>query len=344
MENKKIKAYFLIKKGVANQAFQLKELALPHLLANQVSIEVEAFGLNYADVMARNGLYREAPPMPCVIGYEVVGTIKQIGSSVDATWIGKRVVAFTRFGGYAKQAQTTIDAVVPIDAIPAEIALGLCTQAVTAYYMHHYFSPIQKGKRVLIHAAAGGVGTVLIQLAKAVGAIVYAKVSSDEKVELVKSLGADYAMNYKQAPYEITLAKLLDGKKLDASFNPVGGSTCKKDLQLLGAGGKLYLFGGSELAEGKWGILSTLNFVRKMGLILPIGLMMTSKSIIGINMLKVADQSPEVLQLCMAAVVQLYQAGVIQPQIGGVYTSDELAKAHTFLESGKSTGKLVVKW
>ena len=161
--------------------FSLLAVLVLGFLANDVLIETEAFGLNYADVMARRGLYREAPAFPCVIGYEVVGTIIQTGSSVDITLIGKRVVAFTRFGGYAKHVITTKDAIAEIGKMPVNDALALATQGVTAYYMSNYISPVRTGEHVLIHAAAGGVGTLLIQLAKQAGAIVIAKVSSKEK-------------------------------------------------------------------------------------------------------------------------------------------------------------------
>ena len=122
--------------------------------------------MNYADVMARNGLYRDAPPMPCVIGYEVVGEVVEVGIELSRSIIGKRVLAFCRFGGYGQHVITKGNSAIEIDDLPSEEVLALCTQAVTAYYMTDMLSPIRKGDSVLIHAAAGGVGTILIQLAK----------------------------------------------------------------------------------------------------------------------------------------------------------------------------------
>jgi NADPH2:quinone reductase len=309
-----------------------------------VVIEVEAFGLNYADVMARRGMYREAPPFPCVVGYEVVGTVTEIGAKVDPSLKGKRVVAFCRFGGYARHVITWDYAVVPINETPAEEAMVLCTQAVTAYYMAEYLTPIHKGEKVLIHAAAGGVGTVLIQLAKRKGAEVFAKIGSDGKKDLVLSLGADHVINYKQGDYAKQIMKITNGDRLDVSFNPVAGSTFKKDFALLGSGGRIVLFGASEMTSGKWGVLSALNFIRKMGLVIPVGLMMRSKNILGVNMLKIADNRPMVLAQCLKAVVDLYKAGELKPQVGGSYPVDKIADAHTDLESGKTTGKLTVFW
>jgi NADPH:quinone reductase-like Zn-dependent oxidoreductase len=337
-------AMFLVKKGDAEVAFDRRTLTLNGPKSGEVLVESEAFGLNYADVMARRGLYREAPPMPCVIGYELVGTVTQVGEGVDTSLIGKRVVAFCRFGGYAKHVVTWDYAVVPIGDMSAEKAMVLCTQAVTAYYMAEYLTPVHPGEKVLIHAAAGGVGTILIQLAKQKGAEVFAKIGDDSKEPLVRSLGADHVINYRQSEYGQQIASILKGDRLDVSFNPVAGSTYKTDLRLLGSGGRLVLFGGSELGRAKWGIFSTLNFVRKMGLLIPVGLMMRSKNILGVNMLKIADNRPMVLKKCLEDVVGLYQNGKIDPQVGGVYSVDKLAEAHAALEGGKTTGKLTVKW
>lgn len=340
----KTEGFVLVKNGASKEAFNLQEITLNSLESDEVLIASEAFGLNYADVMARRGLYREAPPLPCVVGYEVVGTILEVGSSVSKEWIGQRVVGFTRFGGYAKHAITKVDAIVEIGSIKASEALSLATQGVTAYYMSELVSPIRKNDHVLIHAAAGGVGSLLIQLAKNRGAIVYAKVGNQSKVEHCKRLGADFVVDYSQSDYESKMVELLAGKLLDVSYNPVAGSTFKKDLKLIKTTGKVVLFGGSELSGSKWGILSQLNFVRKMGFFTPIVLMMKSLSIIGVNMLKVADNRPDVLKDCLENVFELYQQGKLKAVSGGEFTAEEFCKAHDLLESGKSTGKLIVKW
>lgn len=340
----KSEGYFLKQKGISKRAFELRSFETRKLEINEVLIETEAFGLNYADVMARNGLYREAPPMPCILGYEVVGKIIEVGSSENHELIGKRVVAFCRFGGYARHVVTQVNACAMIDSMDANQALALATQGVTAFYMSRYIAPIKPNENVLIHAAAGGVGTLLIQLAKAEGARVFAKVGSDEKRELCMELGADFTINYKSGDYSVELARMLGDGYLDVSFNPVGGATFKSDMKLSGAGSKIILFGGSDLANGKWGFLSQLNFVRKMGFFTPIVLMMKSKSIIGVNMLKIADSKPDVLQLCMQSMVDLYKSGKITVTTGGKFNFNQLFEAHDLLESGKSMGKISVHW
>ena len=337
-------AIFLIKYGKSNTAFEKRDMIVPDIKAEEVCIEVESFGLNYADVMARNKMYREAPPLPAVLGYDVVGKVVNIGKNADENLLGKRVLAFTRFGGYAKHVNTSFKSVVEVGNMEANKALALGTRYVTAYYMSEYLTTIHENENALIHAGAGGVGLALIQILKAKKVIIFAKVSSDEKCDFVLNHGANFAINYKKSDYIQQLSTLLGNQKLIVSFNPVGGSTFKKDFQFLGAGGKLFLFGGSELTGTKWGIFSSLNFVRKMGLILPIALMMKSKSILGVNMLKVADETPEILSHCMNKVIEMFENKTISPILGESFSVDDISKAHAKLESGLSIGKISVDW
>jgi len=277
-------------------------------------------------------MYRETLSLPCVLGYEVLGKVISVGSEMHSIWINKRVVAFTRFGGYAKHAITFINAIAEIgNEVDANSALSLVVQGVTAYYMSSYISPIRANENVLIHAAAGGVGSLLIQMAKNAKATVLAKVSSEEKRQYCLDLDADYVINYKTTNYVQEIEKIIGPEQLHVSYNPVGGSTFKKDRQLLGAGSRLFLYGGSQL-----------NFLRKTGIIVPIFMSMQSKSVIGINILRIADLQPHLLKHCLNEVVNLYNNQQIRPQNGGAFHHSDLVKAHTLLESGKSMGKIVV--
>jgi NADPH:quinone reductase-like Zn-dependent oxidoreductase len=340
----KTQAVVLKGKGKSKEAFEIREVELATIKSDEILIKNEAFGLNYADVMARNGLYKDAPPMPCVIGYESVGIVEEIGSEVDQSILGKRVLAFCRFGAYGRHVITKSNAAFEIGALPSQEVLALCTQAVTAYYMTDILSPIRKGDKVLVHAAAGGVGTILIQLAKRKGAIVIAKVGNAKKFDLVKELGADHVINYRAKDYFTELRNILKGDTIDISYNAVGGATFKKDWKLLGAGGRLFIFGGAALSGGKFGLLSALNFLRKMGLIIPAGLMMSSRSILGVNMLKIADHQPLLMNEALRETIQLYKNQKIKVCVGGVFPVSEIDKAHDLLESGNSTGKISIIW
>lgn len=340
----KSKAFYLTKYGNPDKAFKLREFELPKLNNNQILVEVEAFGLNFADVMARNGLYREAPPLPCVLGYEVVGKVIQFGREQDKGLINKRVLGFCRFGGYAQHVIIENNAFVEIGEIPAKDALPLGTQGSTAYYMAENLFKIRNDEKALVHAASGGVGNLLVQLLKRKGVFVFAKIGNENKRNIVLSLGADEVINYNIEDYTSVIQNKLNGKMLDMSFNPAAGSTYKKDLSLIGSGGKLVLFGASELAKGNWGIFSKLNFVKKMGLAPPIGLMMQSKGVFGVNMLRIAESHPEILRESMIALVELYKEGALTILEGKQYPHTAINEAHRHLESGKSSGKICVFW
>ena len=334
----------LVKYGPAETAFNFTDATPIPLEHDEVEIAVERFGINYADVMARNGLYREAPPLPCVLGYEVVGEVTKIGKDSPKELLGKRVVAFARFGGYSQVVNTKYYAVAPIADLDGNKALCLATQYVTAYYMSEIALYINEGDNILIHAAAGGVGTALIQLMKSKNVNIIAKVGSDNKIAHLKSMGIKHIVNYNKNDYVVEVQAILGDEKLDVSFNPVGGSSFKKDWKLIGPTGKLLLYGGSERSGKKWGILSDLNFVRKMGILIPIGLMGTSKSVIGVNMLRVSEMKPLLLKKCLDAVVALAIKEEIQPHVDKVFKATEIAAAHAYLESGKSVGKVVLEW
>lgn len=336
-------AFVLVNNGSAKEAFKFQHITLSPLEEGEVLIASEAFGLNYADVMARLGLYREAPPKPCVLGYELVGRVIQIGAAVDPALLGERVLAFSHFGAYARHAKTTSNAIVPIGEMSAQSALPFATQGVTAHYMAEVLSPIQAHDKVLIHAAGGGVGSFLIQLAKNKGATVVAKIGSDLKANYVRSLGVDVVVNYNNESYETVVASSFGPNGLTASFNAVGGIAAKKDIKLLGPGGRLFLFGGADLATRK-GIIGKLSFLWEMGFILPIGLMMQSKNLLGVNMLKIAESQPEVIQNSMKAMLRLYRDGAIKLPNVSCYQMGQFFEAHEALGLGQTMGKVVVFW
>ncbi len=335
-----MKAWTIVKKGHPDQAFELREYPSPTPKNGEILIKVEGFGLNYADVMARNGLYREAPPMPFVPGYEVVGRVESEGPLK-----GKRVLAFTRFGGYAQEVCTPEQAAVEIpEDIELGQALALGTQYITAYHAAYECVNLYEGDKILVHAAAGGVGIAITQLAKAKGCTVFGTASKPEKIEFIQKNGVDHAINYSTNDYESTINSVLGNDRLDVAFNSIAGSTFKKDRRLIGSGGRQVLYGGAERSGKKFGMLSTLNFVRKMGMIVPIFLMMKSKGIIGVNMLKIGDNKPDVLVRCMRNVVDLYKAGTIKPHVHKVYDSNEIQEAHAALENRGTIGKVGVRW
>lgn len=341
----KMKAIYLVKNGQPESAFEIRETNRPEPATDEVLIKVSYSGLNYADVMARNGLYREAPPKPCVLGYDVVGVVEKVGKPEDQHLEGKQVVAFTRFGGYSEYVTTkrTGIAVLP-DGIDPAAATALATQYCTAYYAACEMVRLHKGDKVLIHAAAGGVGIALTQLAKHAGCEIYGTASAPKKLEFMQKNGVNHPVNYRQVDYEKEIESLLDGDRLDVAFNAIAGATFKKDGRLIGSAGRQVLYGGADRSNGKFGLLSTIGFVWKMGLIIPIGLMMRSKGIIGVNMLKVGDNKPHILQRCMEAVVSMADVGILKPHLYQCYKAENVGDAHKALENRASIGKIALEW
>jgi NADPH:quinone reductase-like Zn-dependent oxidoreductase len=340
-----MKAYVLTKYGKPEQAFQLKDVPVPELKDNEILIKVEAFGLNYADVMARNGLYQDAPPLPCIIGYDVAGKIEKIGKNVTNLHTGQRVVALTRFGGYAEYVATDYRAVA---AIPDEMnngtATAIATQYCTAYFSACEMVNLFPNDHVLIHAAAGGVGTALVQIAKKKGCIVYGTAGSDKKIDYLKSLGVDYPINYNKSDFEAEIKKIRGKERIDVIFDSIGGKVFSKSKKLLAHGGRMVCYGVAERSGKSNSLITGLGLAVNFGLLHPIWFLLNSKGIIGVNMLRIADHKPFVLQRCLQNVTEMIVKGELSPQIGGTFKSEEIAKAHAFLESRQSTGKIVVEW
>ena len=340
-----MKQILISKYGNSREAFQLEEQKKPMPGDFDVLVQVEGFGLNYADVMARQGLYKEAPKPPFTPGYEIVGKVLEQGKEVPEKYKGQRVVAFTRFGGYAEQAVSDYRGAAIIgDTISGGEACALATQYCTAYYMTEYISNIHQGETALIHACAGGVGTALTQLCKRKGMTVVGLCSSEEKISYLKELGVDYPINHQKTDYSTFIEGNLGKRKVDYIFNAVAGTSFKKDMKLLGFGGKIFSYGGSSRSGKKSHIGNDLAFLLKTGFVSPLFMMMKSQGVIGVNMLRIAENKIEVIGKCLHALHRLWEDGEIKPRVGGAFHAEKIAEAHELLESRKSMGKVYVYW
>ena len=339
-----MKAAVLTSYGDAKKAFTFKQVKQPIISENEVLIKVEVFGLNFADIMARKGLYADAPKLPAILGYDVVGKVVEAKCDKGKRLIGEKVVAMTRFGGYAEYVKTNIDGLAILsDDIDSNKATALATQYSTAYYAAIECANLFQGSRILIHACAGGVGTAITQIAKYKKCEIIGLTSSDEKCDYLKSIGVDYPINTSNSDYIKQIKSIQKNYKIDASFNAVGGLTFKKDLKILNNGGKLILYGVSSRVDNKKGPIGTIKLLWNFGIMTPIELLISSKSIIGVNMLRIADNKPKILARCLKNVVALTKEGALNPIVGKVFSIDDIAIAHEFLESRKSVGKIVVK-
>jgi NADPH:quinone reductase-like Zn-dependent oxidoreductase len=337
-----MKAILLTKTGAADMAFEFKEMPMPALGDDDVLIKVAFSGLNFADVMARKGMYRDAPPLPSVLGYDVSGTVEATGKNVTNVATGDAVVGFTRFAGYAQYAVCNTMAV---EKIPANIemasATALATQYCTAYCCAAELVNLYAGDTVLIHAAAGGVGTALTQYALHKKCRVFGTAGSEEKIKLLKEAGVQEPINYRKEKFQDIINQKTGGKGVNVIFDAVGGASVREGIRCLSAGGRIVCYGAASMGGN---IFHQLGAALAFGIYHPGVLMMASKSILGVNMLRIADNHPEVLQRCLHEVMILAKAGVFKPSLGRIFPVSEIAAAHEFLESRKSTGKVVLKW
>ncbi len=339
-----MKAVVLVKQGPADKAFEIQEMDKPAIKPHEVLVQVDAFGLNFADVMARLGYYEDCPPLPAIIGYDVVGTIDEVGTEVSHLKKGQRVMALSRFGGYAEFVATDARAAVAIDAsISDGIATALATQCGTAYYCAEEMVRLHPGDHVLIQAAAGGVGSALVQMAKHRGCIVYGTAST-KKQDFLRSLGVDHPIDYRNTDFEEVIKKQRGGEGLDVIFDSIGGQSVKKGLKLLGHGGRIVLYGAASMTDTNKNIFKMIKVGTGFGLHSPIKFLKNSQSMMGVNMLRIADHRPETLKRSLEGAVKMAQDGILTPHIGGEFKVDQIAEAHEFLASRKSMGKVVVSW
>lgn len=234
----------------------LEEIEKPTPKADEVLIKVAAAGINYADTMMRAGTYLTKPPLPFTLGYEAAGTIESLGESVTHLKIGQRVLATTSSGGYAEFATAKANQVIPI---PDELGFGestsLLVQGLTALGL---LAPTKSGDSILVHAAAGGVGTLLVQLAKYKGLKVIATASSEQKLQKVVELGADVAINYSEPDWTDEVLEATDGKGVNWIIEMVGGEIVGKNLKVLAKHGTMWIYGAASGQDFRVSVLSLM--------------------------------------------------------------------------------------
>jgi len=317
---------------------RVQERPDPPLDAGHVRVEVAAAGVNFADTMARTGLYPDAPKPPMVVGYEVAGTVAEIGDGVEGVAVGSRVIAGTRFGGYASQVVVPAAAIVPLPAsLSFEQGAALPVNYATAWAALLGYGSLRAGERVLIHAAAGGVGIAATQIAKRHGAEVHGT-ASPGKHEAIRGFGVDVAHDYTRDGWDAG----LDGS-FDLVLDALGGASFKRSYRLMRPGGRLVAFGASAVQQGeKRNLLraapQALRMLRGFDLIKQ---MSDSKAIIGLNMLRLWDDRGT-LGPWLDPLNALVEEGTAKPVVSDVVPFDEAPEAHRIIAERRNVGKVVL--
>ncbi len=315
---------------------EVQEQPDPELGPGEVRIDVAAAGINFADVMARMGLYQDAPKTPCVVGYEVAGTILELGEGVDGLTPGQRVFAGTQFGGYASQVVVPAGDVVPLpDGLSFEQGAAIPVNYGTAWAGLIGFGSLQAGERVLVHSAGGGVGIAATQIAKRTGAEVYGTASPGKHARC-EELGVDQMVDYTQSGWERGLPQF------DVILDAVGGKSFRTGYDLLRPGGRLVAFGASAVVSGqRRNLVTALRTVARMPRFNMIKQMSESKAVIGLNMLTLWKDRGT-LQPWIGPLSEMLDDGTVKPVVAGEFGFEEAGAAQTMITERRNVGKVVL--
>ena len=305
---------------------ELVELPVPQPKASEAVVKLAASGVNFIDVYQREGRYKV--PLPFVLGQEGAGVVTAVGAEVKTLKAGDRVAYAGIMGSYAEYAAVPADKLVPVPSgVTDQQAAGAMLQGMTAHYLSHDTFPLKRGETALVHAAAGGVGLLLVQMAHNIGARVIATVSTDEKAKLARDAGADEVILYTQSDFEVETKRLTGGKGVDVVYDSVGKTTFEKGLNVLRPRGMMVLFGGSSGAVPPFDliVLSTK------------GSLYVTRPTLGAY-----TATREELVARSGAVFGMMAAGKLKLRIEHTYPLAEAQRAHRDLEGRKTTGKLLL--
>jgi len=315
-----------VKQPGGPEAMELVELPVPAPKASEAVVKLAASGVNFIDVYVREGRYKA--PLPVVLGQEGAGVVTAVGADVKSVKKGDRVAWSGQLGSYAEYAAVPADRLVPIPSgVTDQQAASAMLQGMTAQYLSHDTYPLKRGETALVHAAAGGVGLLLVQMAHNIGARVIATVSTDEKAKLAREAGADEVILYTQSDFEADTKRLTGGKGVDVVYDSVGKTTFEKGLNVLRPRGMMVLFGGSSGAVPPFDLIT----LSQKG-----SLYVTRPSLVSY----IATR--EELVARSGAVFGMIAAGKLKLRIEHMYPLAEAQRAHRELEGRKTTGKLLL--
>ncbi len=313
--------------------------------SNEVIINVKASGLNFADILARKGQYPDGPDKPCVMGYEVSGVVSSVGSRVDDNWLGKEVIAFTRFKGQAEQVATReLQLFEKPERLSFEEAATLPVNYLTAHILIAVMGSLQSYESILIHNVGGGVGIAALDIAQHVGATTYGT-ASKRKHEFLAERGLDYAIDYRNKDWYEELMDLTDGQGVELITDPLGGKEWKRSYKALRATGRLGMFGISSASEGTSGGISAmwsmLKTVVQMPFYHPLPLIGKNRGVFGVNLGHLWHE-PKKAKVWMQEILQGVEDGWINPHVDATFDFENVDKAHRYIENRKNIGKVIL--
>lgn len=307
---------------------------------DEISIKVSAAGVNFADILARRGLYPDAPKPPVVVGYEVAGTILKTGKNVSRK-PGERVLALTRFHGYSEIVVVKDDQVFRVpDNLTLSQAAAIPVNYLTAWQLSE-MGGLGKDDVLLVHNAGGGVGLAALDIARHRGAKTIGTASASKHDRLLDR-GYDHVIDYRTESWTERVREITGGRGVDLVFDPLGGASWKSSYRVLAPSGRLGMFGVSEVTTSRLaGPLKYLSVMRRLPFYTPIQLMNGNKGVYGVNVGRLWNEKKKVRRWAEAILAGAGE-GWISPHIDAAFKLEEAAEAHRYIEERKNFGKVIL--
>jgi NADPH:quinone reductase-like Zn-dependent oxidoreductase len=324
------------------EVLKIQEVNDPQPGKGEVKIGVKAAGINFADIMARKGIYPDAPKKPCVVGYEVSGLIESVGEGVDSSWVGNPVIAVMRFGGHSEKVITPVSYVFKKpESLSFEQGTAIPVNYLTAYQLLVVMGGLKKKERLMIHNAGSGVGLAALDIAKHIGAIPYGTASA-HKHAFLKERGFKNVMDYRTQDWLKETPKMTENQGFDVIIDPIGGKNTWKSYRALARTGRLGLFGLSIAAQTR--LNAKFNLVRtvlQMPRFHPVRLMNANKGIFGVNIGHLWNLE-EKIRPWMKEIIKGVEEGWVNPHVDSVFPFENVAEAHLYIEERRNIGKVVL--
>jgi NADPH:quinone reductase-like Zn-dependent oxidoreductase len=326
------------------EVLAIQSVPAPSPATGEILVRVRAIGLNFADIFGRLGVYPNTPQPPFIPGLEFSGDVVAVAPDVVKFRGRERVMGYSRLGSHAEYVALNAHYATPVpETMTYEEGASFLATGTSAYHGLVRLANLRRDEKLLIHAAAGGVGLAVLQIARNIGAEIFATAGTAEKLELARQYGAHHVINYREQDFEEEIRKLTDGYGVDVVMDSVGGEVYKKGWQLLAPMGRYVLYGVSAVT-GK-GAMNRIKAAAAFSLMRPIfppSLISANKGILGFN-LGTLTRKESYFSEAAKEVIHYYESGVLKPVIGKIFPFEEIVEAHAYLQTRQSSGKVVVQ-
>ena len=336
-----MRAIFIERSG-GTDVLRVRRIDAPRPRAGELAIDVRAAGVNFADILARQGIYPDCPPYPCVVGYEVAGVVSAVGEGVDRAWLGKEVLALTDFGGYAETC--CVGAAYAWEkpaSLSFEQAAALPLNYITAWALLIAMGGLASGETVLIHNVGGGVGLAALDIARWRGAATIGTASA-RKHDFLFARGCQHCVDYTAGDWPAQVLRITHGLGVELAIDPLGGGSWRRSYSVLRKTGRLGMFGVSSAAVG--GIRAKLGLLKVAAsapMFHSVGIVRANRGVFGVNIHRMYEEAGK-FRAWMGEVLRGVQDGWVRPHVDRAFGFDQAAAAHAHIEARGNIGKVIL--